>query len=95
MLGRAEIRDFFFHDPNRKPSQKEIIQWFENEHYHTLTQGQSVKDSVPSIFFLDGDGCSLLRAADRYAYISLWKHCLFCNQEVGSSSLPERFFFLA
>ena len=36
---RAEIREFFFHDPNRKPSQKGIIQWFENEHYHTLTQG--------------------------------------------------------
>src|SRR5271155_1437662 len=39
----AEIRDFCFHDPNRKPSQKEIIQWFENEHYHTLTQGQVSK----------------------------------------------------
>jgi hypothetical protein len=23
---RAEIRDFFFHDPNRKPNQKEIVQ---------------------------------------------------------------------
>jgi hypothetical protein len=34
---RVEIREFFSHDPDRKPSQKEIIQWFENEHYHTLT----------------------------------------------------------
>jgi hypothetical protein len=33
---RTEIREFFFHDLNRKPSQKKIIQWFENEHYHTL-----------------------------------------------------------
>jgi hypothetical protein len=44
---RTEIREFFFHDSNRKPSQKEIIQWFENEHYHTLTQGQVSKILSP------------------------------------------------
>jgi hypothetical protein len=55
---RAEIREFFFHDPNRKPSQKEIIQWFESEHYHTLTQGQVSKILSPQYCFLDGDGWS-------------------------------------
>ena len=52
---RAEIHEFFFHDPNRKPSQKEIIQWFENEHYHTLTQGQVSKILSHEYSFLDGD----------------------------------------
>ena len=53
---RAEIREFFFHDPNRKPSQKEIIQWFENEHFHTLTQGQVSKILSPQYSFLDSEG---------------------------------------
>jgi hypothetical protein len=52
---RAEIREFFFHDPSQKPSQKDIIQWFENEHYHTLTQGQVSKILSPQYSFLDSD----------------------------------------
>jgi hypothetical protein len=40
-------REFFFHDPSRNPSQKKFIQWFENEHYHTLTQGQVSKILSP------------------------------------------------
>ena len=35
---RAEIRRYFYDDSNNKPSQKELIQWFKEKHYHKLTQ---------------------------------------------------------
>jgi hypothetical protein len=35
---RVEIRQFFNDESHTKPSQKEVIQWFEKEHYYTLTQ---------------------------------------------------------
>ena len=34
---RAEIRKYFYDDSNNKPSQKQVIQWFKENHYHKLT----------------------------------------------------------
>ena len=50
---RVEIRQFFYDNSHTKPSQKEVIQWFEKEHYHTLTQSQVSKVLSDQYSFLD------------------------------------------
>jgi len=35
---RVDIRQFYYDDSRVRPSQKEVIQWFEREHYYILTQ---------------------------------------------------------
>jgi len=51
---RAEIRKHFFSNAI-KPSQREIIQWFEEKNYHTLTQSQVSKVLSKEYSFLDED----------------------------------------
>src|SRR5271156_2005810 len=51
---RAEIRNHFFNNA-AKPSQREIVQWFEETHYHTLTQSQVSKILSKEYSFLDED----------------------------------------
>lgn len=51
---RAEIRKHAFSNAT-KPSQKEIIQWFEEKHYHTITQSQVSKILSKEYSFLDED----------------------------------------
>jgi hypothetical protein len=53
---RAEIRRYFYDDSNNKPSQKQLIQWFEEKHYHKLTQSQVSKILSNQYSFLDQDG---------------------------------------
>ena len=50
---KAEIQKYFFDDSNNKPSQKEIIQWFEEKHYHKLTQSQVSKILSDQYIHLD------------------------------------------
>ena len=50
---RVEIRQFFYDESHAKPSQKEVIEWFEKQHYHTLTQSQVSKILSDQYSFLD------------------------------------------
>jgi Fission yeast centromere protein N-terminal domain len=34
---RADIRQQFYHNPSPKPTQNQLIQWFEEKHYYKLT----------------------------------------------------------
>src|SRR5271155_5805461 len=52
---RAEIRRYFYDDSNNKPSQKQLIEWFEEKHYHKLTQSQVSKILSEQYSFLDED----------------------------------------
>jgi hypothetical protein len=49
----AEIRRYFYEDSNNTPSQKQVIQWFEEKHYHKLTQSQVSKILSEQYSFLD------------------------------------------
>ena len=50
---RVDIRQFYYDDSRVRPSQKEVIQWFEREHYYTLTQSQILKILSCQYSFLD------------------------------------------
>jgi len=50
---RVEIRQFYYDDSRVRPSQKEVIQWFKKERYHTLTQSQVLKILSSQYSFLD------------------------------------------
>ena len=52
---RAEIRKYFYDDSNNKPSQKQVIQWFEEKHYHKLTLSQFSKILSNQYAYLDDD----------------------------------------
>src|SRR5271154_418831 len=52
---RAEIRRYFYDDSNNKPSQNQIIQWFEEKYYHKLTQPQISKILSKQYTHLDSD----------------------------------------
>jgi len=49
----VEIRQFYYDDSRVRPSQKEVIQWFKKERYHTLTQSQVLKILSSQYSFLD------------------------------------------
>src|SRR2546423_3797394 len=52
---RAEIRRYFYDDSNTKPTQNQVIQWFETKYYHKLTQSQVSKILSEQYSFLDGE----------------------------------------
>jgi Fission yeast centromere protein N-terminal domain len=52
---RAEIRRHFYDNSDSKPTQKQLILWFKEKHYHTLTQSQVSKILSDQYTHLDDD----------------------------------------
>jgi Fission yeast centromere protein N-terminal domain len=52
---RAEIRRYFYDNSDSKPTQKQLILWFEEKHYHALTQSQVSKILSDQYAYLDDD----------------------------------------